>query len=222
MRLDYLAHSCFLLDHQGFRVLFDPYEPRIGYPAPRLFDPNLIVISHDHHDHNAVGQIGGRSTVVRGIARRSYGPLTVTGSIGWHDDGEGAEPVSLTLLEWAGRRIAHFGDLGADLDAEQERQFAALDLLLMPCGGDYTLDGKRAAAVVDRLRPRVVVPMHYATPFLDRGQFPRLETADRFVDACRPFAQVVTERQGSADLDKVWASSPEQSVTLLYLQHQMA
>lgn len=222
MRLDYLAHSCFLLDHEGYRVLFDPYEPRIGYPAPRVSDPNLIVVSHDHHDHNAVGQVSGRATVVRGIASRTYGPLRVGGSIGWHDDGDGAEPVSLTLLEWAGRRIAHFGDLGTDLEAEQEREFSNLDLLLMPCGGDYTLDGKRAARVVERLRPRVVVPMHYATPFLNRAQFPNLENAENFVGACKPFAQVVTDRQGHADLDKVWSESKEGSVTLLYLQHQMA
>lgn len=222
MRLDYLAHSCFLLHHQGYRVLFDPYDPRIGYPALRVQDPNLIVVSHDHHDHNAVGQVNGRATVVRGIARRGYGPLTVSGCIGWHDDGEGAEPISLTLLEWGDRRVAHFGDLGCDLDAEQEKAFSALDLLLMPCGGDYTLDGKKAARVVERLRPKLVVPMHYMTPFLDRGQFPNLETAESFVGACKKFASVVHERSGHADLDTFWSQAKEGEVTVLHLQHQMA
>lgn len=222
MRLDYLAHSCFLLQHEGFRVLFDPYAPTIGYPAPRVYDPNLIVVSHDHHDHNAVAQISGRSTVVRGIARRSYGPVTVAGSVGWHDDGEGAEPISLTLLEWGGRKLAHFGDLGCELEAEQEEQFAGLDLLLMPCGGGYTLDGKRAARVVERLRPRVVVPMHYLTPFLNRAQFPHLETAESFVTACQKFSRVLTERQGHADLEKLWSEEKDGRVTVLHLQHQMA
>jgi L-ascorbate metabolism protein UlaG (beta-lactamase superfamily) len=222
MRLDYLAHSCFLLQHEGFRVLFDPYDPTLGYPAPRVYDPDLIVVSHDHHDHNAVGQVSGRATVVRGIARRSYGPLTLGGSVGWHDDGEGAEPVSLTLLEWAGRKLAHFGDLGCELEPEQVEQFAALDLLLMPCGGDYTLDGKRAAAVVERLRPRLVVPMHYATPFLNRAQFPNLESADSFLTACRKFARVVSDRQGQADLEQQWSASQPGEVVVLHLQHQMA
>jgi L-ascorbate metabolism protein UlaG (beta-lactamase superfamily) len=222
MRLDYLAHSCFLLQHQGYRVLFDPYHPSIGYPAPRVFDPNLIVVSHDHHDHNAVGQVSGRATVVRGIARRGYGPLTVAGRIGWHDDGEGAEPVSLTLLEWDGRRIAHFGDLGCELDGEAEQAFSDLDLLLVPCGGDYTLDGKKAARLVERLRPRVAVPMHYLTPFLDKGQFPGLEGADRFLEACAGWGRVVADRQGHADLDKLWAGAGPGQTTILHLQHQMA
>jgi L-ascorbate metabolism protein UlaG (beta-lactamase superfamily) len=219
MRLDYLAHSCFLLQHEGFRVLFDPYDPKIGYPPPRVYDPNLIVVSHDHDDHNAVGQVSGRATVVRGIARRKYGPVTVDGQIGWHDDGEGAEPVSLTVLEWGGRKLAHFGDLGCGLDADQEKAFANLDLLLMPCGGDYTLDGPKAAQVVERLRPKVVVPMHYMTPFLSRAQFPNLETAESFVKACSKFAKVETVRQGHAELEELWSKD---GVTVLYLQHQMA
>jgi L-ascorbate metabolism protein UlaG (beta-lactamase superfamily) len=222
MRLDYLAHSCFLLEHGGYRVLFDPYDPAIGYPAPRVLDPDLIVVSHDHHDHNAVSQIAGRSTVVRGIAQRKYGPLTLSGSIGWHDDGEGAEPVSLTLLQWAGRRLAHFGDLGCGLEAEQEGLFQRLDLLLMPCGGDYTLDGPKAARVVEKIRPRVVVPMHYATPFLSRAQFPNLESADSFVAACGTFSRIVAERQGSVSLDQLWAQSKEDEVIVLHLQHLMA
>jgi L-ascorbate metabolism protein UlaG (beta-lactamase superfamily) len=222
MRLDYLAHSCFLLQHEGYRVLFDPYDPVIGYPPPKVHDPDLIVVSHDHHDHNAVGQINGRSTVVRGIAKRSYGPVTVSGSLGWHDDGDGAEPISLTLLEWAGKRLAHFGDLGCALDPEQEAAFEALDLLLMPCGGDYTLDGKKAARVVERLRPKVVAPMHYMTPFLNRGQFPNLETPDSFLAACKKFARVVTGRDGQAELDQVWSTARPDEIVVLHLQHQMA
>lgn len=222
MRLDYLAHSCFLLQHEGYRVLFDPYDPSTGYPAPRVYDPNLIVVSHDHSDHNAVDQVNGRATVVRGIARRQYGPLTVSGSLGWHDDGEGAEPISLTLLEWAGRRVAHFGDLGCELEPEQEKAFQGLDLLLMPCGGDYTLDGPRAAKVVERLRPRLVAPMHYATPFLNKAKFPNLESGERFLAACKKFGKVVDERSGHADLDRLWSTGKEGEVTILNLQHQMA
>lgn len=221
MRVDFLAHSCFLLQHCGYRVLFDPYPAGIGYPPPRVYDPNLIVISHDHFDHNAVDQVPGRATVVRGIARRSYGPLTVGGAIGWHDDGEGAEPVSLTLLEWAGRRLAHFGDLGCALDTAAVAAFQDLDLLMLPCGGEFTLDGPAAARVVEKLRPKVTIPMHYQTPFLRKDKFPQMETVDGFLTACAKFARVVAERSGGVELDELW-SQPAQDPLILYLQHQMA
>lgn len=221
MRVDYLAHSCFLLDHSGYRVLFDPYPDHIGYPALRVRDPDLIVVSHDHFDHNAVDQVPGRATVVRGIAQRTYGPLTVGGAIGWHNDEDGSEPVSLTLLEWAGRRLAHFGDLGCPLDAEQQALFADLDLLLLPCGGDFTLDGQAAARLVERLKPKIVIPMHYQTPFLRRDKFPRMQTAEVFLEGCAKFARVVSERSGSAELEQLWAEQPAET-TVLHLQHQMA
>lgn len=221
MRLDYFAHSCFLLQHDGFRVVFDPYDPCIGYPAPRVSSVDLIVVSHDHHDHNGVSHISGACQVVRGVARREYGPLVVDGEVGWHGEGEDADPVSLTLLEWYGRRLAHFGDLGCDLDSEQMERFRNLDLLMLPVGGGYTIDGARAAKVVERLRPKVAVPMHYRTPFLNRDQFPNFATEEPFLEACRSFAEVVRVRSGSQELDEVWTSQSARTV-ILNLQHQMS
>lgn len=221
MRLDYFAHSCFMLEHQGYRVLFDPYDPCIGYPAPRVYSVDLVVVSHDHHDHNGVSQVSGACQVVRGVARRPFGPLTVDGEVGWHGEGCDADPVSLTLLEWDGRRVSHFGDLGCDLEDDQRERFKGLDLLMLPVGGGYTIDGKRAARLVEQLRPKVAVPMHYQTPFLDRSQFPNFQTAEPFLTACREFAEVLNVRSGSQDLDELW-SKPHDRTVVLNLQHQMS
>lgn len=221
MRLDYMAHSCFLLEHGGYKLLFDPYDPSIGYPAPRVSSVDLIVVSHDHHDHNGVGHVSGASQVVRGVARRAFGPLTVDGEVGWHGEGEGADPVSLTLLEWDGRRIAHFGDLGCALPEESLKRFQSLDLLLIPCGGGYTIDGAQAAGVVKALAPKVVVPMHYQTPFLDRAQFPNFQTAEVFMQACKSFCEQRFVREGWVSLEDIWQES-KSPTTVLQLQHQMA
>lgn len=222
MRLDYLAHSCFLLEHEGFRLLFDPYDPRIGYPSPKLYSVDLIVVSHDHFDHNGVSAVSGACQVVRGVARRKFGPLTVDGEVGWHGTNDDSEPVSLTLIEWAGRRIAHFGDLGCPLTPEQKKRFQELDLLLLPCGGGYTIDGATAAQVVKELRPKIVVPMHYQTPFLDRALFPNFQTAQPFLEACSDFGEVRKTRDGSLDLDAMSNSVGEGSTLVYPLQHQMA
>ena len=130
MRLDYLAHSCFLIEHDGFRVVFDPYDPDIGYPPLRLFSVDLIVVSHDHHDHNAVSQVAGACQVARGVARRQFGPVTLDGEVGWHGEGDDADPVSLTVLEWGDRKMAHFGDLGCALEPNHLERFKEVDLLL--------------------------------------------------------------------------------------------
>ena len=224
MRLDYLAHSCFLLEHEGFRLLFDPYDPSIGYPPPKLYSVDLIVVSHDHFDHNGVSHINGPSQVVRGVARRKFGPVTVDGEVGWHGTGSEADPVSLTLIEWSGRRLAHFGDLGCPLECGQKERFQDLDLLLLPVGGGYTINGVEAAKVVKELRPKVVVPMHYQTPFLNRDLFPNFQTADPFLNACSEFCKVVKTRDSWSGLETVWTSqdTDASSPVILNLQHQMA
>ena len=221
MRLDYMAHSCFLVESRGFRVLFDPYHPRVGYAPPKVYNPDLLVVSHDHFDHNAVEQVSGASQVVRGVARRKFGPLVLDGQVGWHGEAEEADAVALTLLEWEGKRLAHFGDIGRDLEDEQIDFFKGLDLLLIPCGGDYTFNGAQSAQLVRVLRPKIVVPMHYRTPFLDRGAFPNLEGVDSFLESCQDFAEIKTERSGSLDLLESWQSAADESVTVYHIQHQM-
>lgn len=221
MRLDYMAHSCFLIESGGFRVLFDPYEPRVGYAPPRVYNPDLVVVSHDHFDHNAVGQIPGAAQVVRGVARREFGPLTLDGQVGWHGENEEADAVALTLLEWNDKRIAHFGDIGRELESEQVEFFKNLDLLMIPCGGDYTVNGVQAADLVRTLKPKIAIPMHYRTPFLDRGLFPNLQGAESFLESCKDFAKIRTERSGSLDLSESWQAAGQESVTVFHIQHQM-
>lgn len=223
MRLDYMAHSCFLIENGGYRVLFDPYEPSIGYPSPRLFSVDAIVVSHEHHDHNAVSEIPGAAQVIRGVARRKIGPLVVDGEVGWHGVEDVAESVSLTLIEWNQRRLAHFGDLGRDLDPDQIERFSDLDLLLIPCGGGgETIDGAQAAKMVELLRPKVAVPMHYLTPFLDKGQFPHYQSVDPFLEGCRHLGQTRFVREGTVDLDEIWSEQSANDTLILHLQHQMA
>jgi L-ascorbate metabolism protein UlaG (beta-lactamase superfamily) len=77
-----------------------------------------------------------------------------------------------------GIRIAHFGDFGQS--AMRDEQVAAIgqvDLVFLPVGAGPTIGPEQASAIVDRLRPRWVVPMHYRT---HRISF--LEPADPFLE----------------------------------------
>ena len=60
-----------------------------------------------------------------------------------------------------GLRIAHLGDVGEDLSDAQIKALGKLDVLILPVGGFYTIDAAEASRLVERLSPRIVVPMHY-------------------------------------------------------------
>lgn len=100
----------------------------------------------------------------------------------FHDDVRGADRGrnAMWLIEADGVRILHAGDLGQSTLIEQ--QLAAigdLDILLLPVGGVYTIDGQQAAEIVSQLNPRYVVPIHYKTDDLRIG----LEPIDGFLAA---------------------------------------
>jgi L-ascorbate metabolism protein UlaG (beta-lactamase superfamily) len=52
-----------------------------------------------------------------------------------------------------------------------------IDILLVPVGGGNTLDATAAAETVSLLEPKLVIPMHYATPVTTR----KLDPLDRFL-----------------------------------------
>jgi L-ascorbate metabolism protein UlaG (beta-lactamase superfamily) len=86
-----------------------------------------------------------------------------------HDDSQGSERgrIGMFLIRADGLRILHCADLGqAALTDEQLAQIGDVDVLLIPVGGVYTIDGAGAAKVVEQIKPRFVVPIHYKTDTL--------------------------------------------------------
>jgi L-ascorbate metabolism protein UlaG (beta-lactamase superfamily) len=66
------------------------------------------------------------------------------------------------------------------LTDEQLEAIGSVDVVLVPVGGVYTIDGYQATRVVDQLHPRlVVVPMHYKTDVLTIKE---LEPVDAFLE----------------------------------------
>ena len=156
MTLTCLGHSCFLVESQGYRIILDPYESGSvpGY-LPISAEADQVLCSHEHRDHHGVDQI----TLRHGASS----PFTVETISTWHDDQQGAlrGPNTIHILDDGMCRIAHLGDLGCELTARQKEQLKGLTALMIPVGGFYTIDAVQAKALVDELKPRAVIPMHY-------------------------------------------------------------
>jgi L-ascorbate metabolism protein UlaG (beta-lactamase superfamily) len=71
---------------------------------------------------------------------------------------------TIFIIEMDGLRIAHLGDLGHKLTASMRKKLGKVDVLMIPVGGSYTLNGAEAKEVVAQIEPtRYIVPMHYGT-----------------------------------------------------------
>ena len=166
MLLTCLGHAKFLIElNSGLRIVTDPFDAACGYPLTET-QADAVLVSHGHHDHSAVETISGNPRIIReaGMYTLESG-VTVTAIPAFHDEVQGAKRGNtlLFLLEAEGLRIAHLGDLGHLLTAEQRKALAPVDVLMLPVGGFFTMDGLQAAHAARLLKPKAVIPMHWGT-----------------------------------------------------------
>jgi L-ascorbate metabolism protein UlaG (beta-lactamase superfamily) len=189
MQVEWYGQSAFRLSTSEATVAIDPFADlsgltgrgmRFDYPAIEGLEAQLLLVTHEHPDHNGVEAVGGDPVILRSTAGRLESPIgEVTAVSSEHDESAGTErgPNTIFVFELEDLRVCHFGDFGQRaLRDEQAEAIGRVDLLLVPVGGGPTVGAQQAAAIVDRLSPRWVVPMHYRTP---RISF--LETADAFL-----------------------------------------
>ncbi len=172
--LRYYGHSFFLLTTGGLRIAIDPYG-EIGYPLPTV-EGDVVLVTHEHRDHNNVGLVGGARRVLRGLTEggRDWAKIyeRIEGTLlyavpSFHDDQSGTARGlnSIFVIETGGLRIAHLGDLGQPrLSDGVLRAIGRVDVLMIPVGGaPFTIGAREATEIAAQIRPRLVVPMHYRT-----------------------------------------------------------
>ena len=209
MRVRWYGQSAFGLDGGAGSIFIDPFGDMAGarargmtwnYPAITDAVADLLLVTHEHGDHNAVDAVSDVKQTVRSSAGTFDTPIgKVVGIASEHDPVAGTQRGAnvIYVFEAAGIRVCHMGDFGqSELRAEQRQAIGAVDLLFVPVGGMATIDGRAAAALVEELEPSWVVPMHYRTPAISF-----LETLDGFLGAVK--GEVVTLESSVFDTDNL-------------------
>jgi len=180
MQIEWKGHSSFLLcSDNGQTVLTDPFDERVGLPLP-IVTVDVVTVSHQHGDHNSTGILPGTPVVVEGAGTHSAAGIEIRGISVYHDTEQGAQRGSNTIfvITLDEINICHLGDLGHPLTPTQVTEIGKVDILLVPIGGFYTIDGKQAHEIVQQLKPAIIVPMHYKLD--DRIVYP-IATVDEFL-----------------------------------------
>ena len=165
MKIKWLGHACFLVTAEdGTRIITDPYESGGNIKYDKIAEAaDIVVISHQHYDHNDARAVKGKPVIVT-ESQKAKG-IEFKGVESFHDTSGGQQrgPNTIFCFTVDGIRICHLGDLGHELSAEQISEIGEVDILLIPTGGGPTIDPAGATEVCDRLKPRLVIPMHYKT-----------------------------------------------------------
>jgi L-ascorbate metabolism protein UlaG (beta-lactamase superfamily) len=178
---------------KGKKIVFDPHAiPEFGRVKTTA---DLILCTHRHNDHAQFEIIENHAAarVLHGLKEagknrpsdwnkldEKIGQIRVRTVGTYHDTTNGMQrgKNAAFVVEAEGLTVCHLGDLGHELDEGQVKAIGPVDILLVPVGGIYTINGEKARKVTEAIKPRLyAVPMHYGVP-----GYEDLLPADEFLD----------------------------------------
>jgi L-ascorbate metabolism protein UlaG (beta-lactamase superfamily) len=170
MKIKWYGHSAFLVtSDQGVKIIIDPYESgayggQLSYGKIKD-QADIVLISHDHADHNDTKSLPGSPEIVKGSGSKTVKGISIKGISTYHDPSKGSERGANTIFTFSidGIKICHLGDLGHILSEKELAEIGSVDILLIPVGGYYTIDAKEATRVAEQIKSKVLIPMHFKT-----------------------------------------------------------
>jgi len=192
MKLQYLGHSAFRIEtDKGISILIDPFvdkNPLAPLKSAQL-TADYIVITHAHGDHLgdtlSIAKKGKTTLIGVGelmsmLADKGYQThaLQIGGAFDFEfgrvklvqalhgnqtPDGRYAGLAAGAVLTIEGKNLYHCGDTGIFGDMKLIGEMHPINCLLIPIGGNYTMDISDAVWAVDLIQPKLAIPMHYNT-----------------------------------------------------------
>ena len=181
MNIQWYGQSCVRLESKDSSILIDPFSKEIGLRAPRLND-NIFLVTHEHSDHNNLDGVPAESFIIRGPGEYEVKGIFVHGISSYHDNAEGQERGLNTIyvINVEDMNICHLGDLGqTKLTQDQLDVIGSVDILFIPVGGTYTIDGQQAIDIITQIEPKIIIPIHYKVDGLKID----LDDAKKFIKA---------------------------------------
>ncbi len=183
MDITFLGHASFRLRGKTASLVTDPFDPKVvGFSFPKV-SADIVTISHNHEDHNKAELVKDVKRVVSGPGEYEINDISIIGISSYHDNKKGAERGKNTIyvIEMDGLRIVHLGDLGHMLSEKFIEKVGSVDVLIIPVGGEYTIDATQATELVRAIEPRITIPMHFKVPKLNPKTFSKLSSVEPFL-----------------------------------------
>jgi len=163
MKIKWLGHASFMItSDSGMKIITDPYVTGGALQYGDIKESaDIVTVSHEHFDHNNADAIGGNPEIVK--ATKEVKGIKFNGIPTHHDETGGSQRGNnmIFCFEVDGVKVCHLGDLGHPLTDKQLTDLGSVDVVMIPVGGNYTIDAKVATDVSGKLAPKVIIPMHF-------------------------------------------------------------
>lgn len=204
MRITWYGHAAYLIETEGKRILLDPFRsPDSGGYRPIDESADLVVVSHENDRyHSHLGQIVPPFEVVRAL-ELPPGGSEIFGirfeAIHVFETAERLPEDEVTIVHFRaeGLHLVFLGDLGHALSDEEVAPIRGADILFVAAGGPPTIDFPEIPALISAIEPRLILPMHYKTPFINLN----IQPLERFLEVL-PGVEAVRAGQTCLDIDR--------------------
>ena len=180
--IEVLCHSSIKIN-KGKVIYIDPFKINKDYK-----DADIIFITHDHYDHYSeedIDKIKKENTIIvapeelitkllnKGFQKNYI--ITVKPNKKYQVEGIEFETIPAYNIkkqfhpkenEWVGYILELNGVkyyIAGDTDITEENKKVKCDVAFVPVGGTYTMDAKEAATLVNEIKPKIAVPIHYGS-----------------------------------------------------------
>jgi L-ascorbate metabolism protein UlaG (beta-lactamase superfamily) len=175
VEIKWLGWACFYIkSSQGIRIVNDPFcmEMVENINKLRIKDrkdiiSDIITVSHEHRDHNAVDEVNEArfmaADIVKGAGEKNCKGIIFKGIGSYHDKIKGQRAGTNTIFVFTvdGITFCHLGDLGHILDESKIEEIGKIDVIFIPVGGTATINAEEATILLNKMKPKIAIPMHY-------------------------------------------------------------
>jgi len=171
IEIKWFGHSFFqLTTGRGTRIITDPFGA-MGFPMPEVW-PHVVTIGREHGNHANAGLARGNPLVLRGLrdggndwnyVNTTFRDVLIY-SVPIHQRGipeAWGLRGSAFVFEMDGLCVLHSGDVSEPFNEDQLQMIGHVDIVLQTIGGVYTIGPEGALRIIEQLKPKIVIPMHY-------------------------------------------------------------
>lgn len=167
--IEFFGHNFFqITSSKGTKIITDPVSPGF-YPTPTVA-PHAVTVGREHPNHNYVEIAKNKPVVLRGLANYGAEWSKVSTTVGdvliysvpiYQQQFGNALKGAAFVFDLGPLCIAHLGDLSHKLTEDQIKAFGKVDIVMIPIGGTFTMPPDTAREVLQQLKPKIAIPMHY-------------------------------------------------------------
>lgn len=167
--IEYFGHNFFqITSKRGTKIITDPLAPGM-HPTP-VVTPHVVTVGREHPNHNYVELARGNPIILRGVANYGAEWNKISTTVGdvliysvpvYQQQFGTALKGAAFVFDLGTVCIAHLGDLSHKLTPEQIKAFGKVDVAMIPIGGTFTMPPDTAREVLQQLKPKIAIPMHY-------------------------------------------------------------